>query len=111
MSLTSMQTFIIIAMVAIGTMATRFLPFVLLKGEKSKHASITYLGEVLPYSAIGLLVVYCLKDVGFTAGSRGLPETISILLIVFLHKWKGNVLLSIGMGTFAYMVLVQLIFN
>lgn len=70
---------------------------------------IRHLGNVLPYAVIGLLVVYCLKDVP-GSGTYGLPEAIAILFIVFLHKWKKNTLLSIGGGTVLYMLLVQMVF-
>lgn len=72
-------------------------------------AFILHLGKVLPYAVIGLLIVYCLKEVP-TSGTYGLPEAIAILFIVFLHKWKKNTLLSIGGGTILYMLLVQRVF-
>lgn len=110
MTLTSTQTFIILLMVTIGTMATRFLPFLLFKGTKSTNSYISYLGKVLPYAAIGLLVVYCLKGVSFSVPAYGIPEAIAIICIVILHYWKENTLLSIGLGTVIYMVLVQFVF-
>ena len=110
MTLTSIQTFFIICIVAIGTMITRFLPFILFKGTKSNNSYINYLGQVLPYSAIGLLVVYCLRNVDFKAPTYGIPEAIAILCIIALHYWKENTLLSIGAGTVIYMVLVQAVF-
>lgn len=110
MTLTPMQTIIIICVVTLGTMITRFLPFILFKGNKSNSSYISYLGQVLPYSAIGLLVVYCLKGVSFKGPTYGLPEAIAIICIIVLHYWKENTLLSIGAGTVVYMVLVQTIF-
>lgn len=65
---------------------------------------------MLPYAAIGLLVVYCLRGIRFTAPSHGLPEAIAILCIVLVHHWKNNTLLSIGTGTVVYMVLIQFVF-
>ena len=110
MTLTPIQTFIIVCMVTIGTMITRFLPFILFKGTKSNNSYISYLGQVLPYSAIGLLVVYCLKNINFNSPSYWIPEAIAIICIVVLHSWKNNVLLSIGVGTVIYMLLVQTVF-
>lgn len=110
MKLTTIQTIIIIAVIAMGTMITRFLPFILFKGEKGKNKYIQYFGRVLPYAAIGLLVVYCLKDVSLTTPSYGLPEGIAILIIGILHYWKENTVLSIGAGTVIYMILVQNVF-
>lgn len=106
MTLTPIQTFIIICMVALGTIITRFLPFILFQGDQANNSYITYLGQVLPYSAIGLLVVYCLKDVSFKNTPHGIPEAIAIMIIAGLHYWKENTLLSIGAGTLIYMVFV-----
>lgn len=110
MILTPVQTFVIICMVTLGTVITRFLPFILFPGHKENHPYITYLGEVLPFSAIGLLVVYCLKGVNVLNPPFGLPEAIAISCIAVLHYWKNNALLSIGAGTAIYMVMVQFIF-
>lgn len=110
MTLTSTQTLVIISMVTLGTVITRFLPFILFPDNKSRHPYITYLGDVLPYAAIGLLVVYCLKGISLIKPSYGLPETIAIICIAVLHFWKNNALLSIGVGTVVYMALVQFIF-
>ena len=110
MTLTAVQTLVIICMVTIGTVITRFLPFVLLQGTKSDNSYLSYLGKVLPYSAIGLLVVYCLKGVSFKGPNYAMPEAIAIICIIVLHNWKGNTLLSIGVGTAIYMALVQAVF-
>lgn len=110
MALTLTQTLIIIAMVTLGTVITRFLPFVLFPANKDTPPYIIYLGKVLPYSVIGLLVVYCLKGISLTTIPFGIPELISILLIALLHIWKNNTLLSIGFGTAIYMILIQLVF-
>ncbi|HPZ42835.1 MAG TPA: AzlD domain-containing protein [Bacillota bacterium] len=111
MTLTPVQTLIIILMATLGTVITRFLPFILFSGKNGNHPYITYLGNVLPYSAIGLLVVYCLKDVNLLKSPFGLPEAVAITCIALLHYWKNNVLLSIGTGTIVYMFLVQRVFQ
>ncbi|TGY41377.1 branched-chain amino acid transporter AzlD [Clostridium sartagoforme] len=110
MTLTPIQILITILMVVIGTMITRFLPFIIFKNHNKDNKYINYLGEVLPYAAIGLLVIYCLKNVSFTSTSLWLPEAIAIVCIIGLHYWKENTLLSIGAGTVIYMFLVQVIF-
>lgn len=110
MYLTPMETLIIIGCVAIGTMTTRFLPFILFPDHKEVPDYIAYLGKVLPYAVIGLLVVYCLKGISLTSMPFGLPELIGVVGTVLLHLWKANTLLSIGGGTFLYMILVQCIF-
>jgi branched-subunit amino acid transport protein AzlD len=111
MTLTPVQTLIIVGMVTLGTMLTRFLPFAVFRKAAAEHSYIAYLGKVLPYAAVGLLVVYCLKGVSLVHPSYGIPEAISIAVIALLHYWKGNSLLSIGAGTVLYMVLVQLVFK
>lgn len=85
--MTTAQSIITIFMVILGTMITRFLPFIIFPEGKTPPKYITYLGTVLPYAVIGLLVVYCLKDAVFTT-YHGLPEIIAIAFIIFLHKWK-----------------------
>lgn len=110
MILTQMQILIIIGMVTLGTVITRFLPFLFFKNRKKDSPYINYLSKVLPYASIGLLVVYCLKGVNITGGSHGIPEAIAIVCIIILHTWKENTLLSIGAGTLIYMLLVQLVF-
>ena len=110
MFLTTVQTLIMIFAVALGTMITRFTPFLLFPDSKEPPKVVTYLGKVLPPAVMGLLVVYCLRNVSVVRAPHGLPELIAIAVIVILHKWKGNVLLSIGAGTVLYMVLVQAVF-
>ena len=108
--MTITQQVIIILVVVAGTMLTRFLPFLIFPEGRTPPKYITYLGTVLPYAVIGLLVVYCLKDAVFS-DFHGLPELISIVFIWVLHKWKKNTLLSIAGGTVLYMVLVQKFFG
>ncbi len=101
---------LLIVVVALVTMLTRFLPF-LIFGEKRKTPEIvTYLGQVLPFAIMGMLVVYCLKDVSFLSAPYGAPELIGIAITAGLHIWRRNSLLSIGVGTVCYMLLVQLVF-
>ncbi len=108
--MTTGQSIITILFVVLGTMTTRFLPFLIFPEGRTPPRYITYLGTVLPYAVIGLLVVYCLKD-AFSGGHFALPELIAILFIMALHKWKKNTLLSIGCGTVLYMFLVQNLFR
>ena len=100
----------LIAVCVAVTIVLRFLPFVIFGRKKEIPGYITYLSGVLPYAIMGMLVVYCLKDVP-GSGHYGILELIAILFIVALHKWKKSTLLSIGGGTVLYMVLVQTIFG
>ena len=104
------QQLLTIAVVALGTMVTRFLPFLIFPAGKETPRFIQYLGKALPGAVFGLLLVYCLKHVSFLAGSHGLPEIIAIAVVVVLHLWKRQMLLSIAGGTAVYMLLVQLVF-
>lgn len=108
--MTVTEQIITIAMVVFGTMLTRFLPFMLFPSGRPVPKYIAYLGKVLPSAVFGLLVIYCLKNVSLFSGSHGLPEAISLLLVVILHLWKRQMLLSIAGGTVCHMLLVQLVF-
>ena len=110
MYLTPVQTILMILAVAAGTQLTRWLPFLLFPEKKEPPAIVTYLGRVLPAATMGLLEVYCLKGVSWTAAPHGIPELLSVAVVAALHHWKGNVLLSIAGGTALYMVLVQMVF-
>ena len=90
--------------------ATRFLPFLIFGENRKTPPIIEYLGKVLPFAIMGMLVVYCLKDVSVLRFPYGLPEIISCVVVAALHVWKRNSLLSIGGGTVCYMLLVQLVF-
>lgn len=110
MPITSSEYFAFFTIVALGTLLTRSLPFLLFPERKEIPKIMKYLSDVLPYTMIGILVIYCLKDLSFTTTSYGLPELISIAVIILLHLWKKNTLISIGVGTILYMFLVQKIF-
>ena len=108
--MTLVQEITVIGLCAIATILTRFLPFALFskKGELPKY--VKYIGDVLPGAVFAMLVVYCLKSVTPLTYSYGLPELISIALVVGIHLWRRNMLLSIASGTVCYMLLVQLVF-
>ena len=99
-----------IGVIAVCTALTRFLPFLIFPAGKKRPAFITYLGKVLPYAIMGMLVVYCLKAVDFVQPPHALPELIACAVTVVLHVWKRSTLLSIVGGTVCYMLLVQVIF-
>ena len=100
----------IIFVVAACTLLTRALPFMIFGGKRQVPQAVQYLGKVLPPAIMAILVVYCMKGVNFFSASHGLPEIIASLVVVVLHLWKRNTLLSIGVGTVCYMILVQVIF-
>ncbi len=108
--MTLVQEIITIGICALATMITRFLPFLVFRTDKPTPKYVQYLGKALPAAIFGMLVVYCLKGVSLTTGSHGIPELIAIVLVVLLHLWKRNMLLSIGGGTVCYMILIQMVF-
>ncbi len=108
--MTLQQQIITIAMCVVGTMLTRFLPFLVFRPKRPTPRYIQYLGRVLPGAIFAMLIIYCLRDVSLLQGSHGLPELIAIAVTVGLHLWKRQMLLSIAGGTICYMLMVQFIF-
>ncbi len=108
--MTLIERMITIAMVVLGTMMTRFIPFIIFPSGRTTPSYVQYLGKVLPSAALGLLVVYNIKDVQFLSGDHGVPELFSIVVVALLHIWKRNMFLSIASGTLVYMFLIQFIF-
>lgn len=108
--MTFTEQIITIAMVVLGTLITRFLPFIVFPAGKPTPKFVKYLGRVLPPAVFGMLIIYCLKNVSIFTGSHGIPELIAIAVTAGLHLWKRQMLLSIAGGTIVYMLLVQLVF-
>lgn len=110
MTMETWQGVVTIFMAVLGTVITRFLPFIVFPESERPPRVVEYLGKVLPYAMGGLLVVYSLKNVTPFSGTHGIPEAVAIAVIVALHVWKRNMLLSIAGGTAVYMLLVQVVF-
>lgn len=110
MPLSAGVSFLIILLVALTTFATRVTPFLFFPKGKEIPDAIQYLGKVLTPAVIGMLVVYCLKGTQVLEAPYGLPELIAVVTVAALHVWKRNNLLSIGVGTVLYMVLIQVVF-
>ena len=106
----SAHTFYAIAVMALITALLRFLPFLIFKGKASTPPLVEKLGRLLPSAVIAMLVVYCMKDVNFSATAGYLPAIIASLLVAVLHIWRRNTLLSVISGTVCYMLLVQFVF-
>ena len=103
----AIRALLVIAFVALVTF---LLPFVLFPEGKETPPYVKYLGKVLPFAIIAMLMVYCLKGTSLLEWPYGLPELIAVAAVVVLHLWKKNTLLSIGVGTVLYMLLVQFVF-
>lgn len=108
--MTERQIIITLAVMIFATILTRALPFLMLKADKPTPKIITYFGKTLPYAAVSLLVIYCMREMNFLSLAGFLPLLICIAVTALLHWWKGNTLLSIGVGTVLYMLLVQFVF-
>ena len=108
--MTTAEQIMTIAAVILATMLTRCLPFLIFPAGKPTPSYIQYLGKVLPSAVFGLLVIYCLKDVSLWTGNHAIPEFLAIAVVVGLHIWKRQMLLSIAGRTICYMLLVQLVF-
>ena len=102
------HSILFIVVISAVTVIIRFLPFIVFSKKTPKP--IAYLSEVLPYAVMGMLIVYCLKDVSFIGGYHGIPEFICICLVILLHKLFHNTLLSVAAGVISYMLLIQFIF-
>ncbi len=101
---------ILIAVISVVTMILRFLPLWIFGNGKQTPAVVQYLGKVLPYAIMGMLVIFCLKGVSFVRAPFGIPEMIACGVVVGLHIWKRNTVVSIAGGTIVYMLLVQMVF-
>lgn len=102
----NLHSALIVAVAAAVTIALRFLPFLIFGENRKTPPLVAHWGQVLPYAIMGMLVVYCLKGVDLTAAPFGIPEILGCALVAGLHIWKRNTLLSIGLGTVCYMLLV-----
>ena len=102
------HSLITIIIVAVVTILLRFLPFLVFKNKTPK--AVIFLGKALPYSIMGMPVVYCLKGISFINAPHGIPEIIAVLLVVLLHKLWHNTLISIALPTAVYLLLIQLVF-
>ncbi|MGN0374013.1 MAG: branched-chain amino acid transporter permease [Butyrivibrio sp.] len=108
--MTVLQEIITISMCVLGTMLTRFLPFIIFRSNKPTPRYIQYLGKALPSAIFGMLVIYCLKEVNILTGFHGIPELVGICVTIGLHLWKRNMLISIAGGTVCYIILVNFVF-
>ena len=106
----SLHSALLIAVIAVVTVMLRALPFLVFNGRRKVPGYIMFLGDKLPYAIIGMLIVYCLRNVSFGAAADWLPSFISVIVVVVLHIWKRKTLISVAGGTLVYMFLVQAVF-
>ncbi|MBE6733055.1 MAG: branched-chain amino acid transporter AzlD [Ruminococcaceae bacterium] len=108
--MSELHTWGTVAVIALITAALRFLPFIIFNSNKKAPKIVEKLGRILPYSVMGMLVVYCLKGVSFTSISGFMPALIACTVVGLLYVWKRSTLISIICGTVCYMLLVQIVF-
>ena len=108
--MSELQIWYSVAIIALITAGLRFIPFIIFGGNQKTPKLLNRLGKMLPYAIMGMLVVYCLKDVNFLRVSNFLPAMIACLIVGVLYVWKRNTLVSIVAGTVCYMFLVQILF-
>ena len=100
---------ILIGAMSVVTILLRFLPFLIFSGKREIPKVILYLGDVLPSAVLGMLVIYCLKDIHFTVAPYGIRELSASLVVVGVHIWRRNTILSIIAGTVCYMILLHIV--
>lgn len=106
----NLHSALLIAVIAVVTVMLRAFPFLVFSGRRKVPGYIMFLGDKLPYAIIGMLIVYCLRNVSFGAVADWLPSFISVIVVVVLHIWKRKTLISVAGGTLVYMFLVQAVF-
>ncbi|MDI9519334.1 MAG: AzlD domain-containing protein [Bacillota bacterium] len=104
-----MNEYVVILLVSLITIFLRFLPFMLFKNGKLPK-TIEKIGDSLPSTIMILLVIYCVKNINIFTYNYGLPELIAVSIVVLIHLYKRNMLLSIFLGTITYMFLIQYVF-
>ncbi|WP_455645480.1 branched-chain amino acid transporter permease [Methanosphaera sp.] len=104
------QEIIIILSASIATILTRFIPFIFFRSDDKTPDYIKYMGNVLPPTVFGLIVIYALRNTSILTGSHGIPELIGIIITAVLYYWKRDMIIPIVGGTISYMILVQFIF-
>lgn len=110
MPLSPLQAIAVIATVVAVTVCCRALPFLVFRDDRPVSGLVVYLGRILPFAIISILVIYCLRNTRFIAAPFGAPEIIAVVLAAAIHVWKRNNLLSIGISTAVYMFLLQVVF-
>ena len=107
--MTLSEQIITILILVLVTVFTRAFPFLVFPPGRKTPSYVQYLGRVLPLAVFGMLVVYCIKDVQWCAGTHGLPEVLGIAVTILIHLWRRNMLWSIAGGTLFYIIIIRLV--
>lgn len=96
-----------IAVATAATFATRVIPFLFLS-RHHEHPLLIYIGRYLPAAVMALLVmVFLIRSGSWTAPAFGTDALVPCAIVILLHLWRRNALLSIVAGTAIYMVIQQ----
>ena len=103
-----MHDVLTVAVISAVTVAVRFLPFIIFREGEKVPDTVKYLGEVLPSAVMGMLVIFCLKDVDFMSAGHGAKELLSVTVTVLSYLWKKDTSLSVITGTVCYMIVSRI---
>lgn len=106
--MTTAQQIITIAILAIGVMATRFLPFILFPAGRPTPPFIHYLGQHLPSAVFGMLVIYCLKDLTLANPLNISVTLLAVAVTVVTYTLSRSFLFSFAFGTISYILLLHI---
>lgn len=98
------QAIIAIPLMGLVILSTRALPF-LLFSRRDPPRIVRFIERFIPPMVMAVLVVYCLKDIQWTAWPSGIAELLALAVVTVLHLWKKNAMLSIFGGTAFFMLL------
>ena len=110
MSRADQSALILIIVMGAVTLATRLLPYLVFGTKDTIPPLIVYLGRIIPYAAMGMLIIYSLKEVSISEAPYGIPEVLSVAAVAISYVWKRSTIFSVLAGTILYMVLVQMVF-
>ena len=102
--LTTTEALIAAAIMAVIIVFCRALPFLFFAGRKPP-AFLSFVEVYMPAIAMTVLAVSSYTSIKWADSPHGIPELAAGALVVALHAWKRNALLSILGGTFLYMIL------
>ncbi len=106
--MTFLQEAITIALCALGTIITRFLPFIVFRENRPVPRYVQFLGKALPLALFAMLIVYCLKDTEIALNPYGMPELAAVVATGAIHIWWRRMLLSILLGTAYYILMLYI---
>jgi branched-subunit amino acid transport protein AzlD len=102
--------YLAIIVMAFANFFTRVFPFLFFYSNEPPKL-LKYIGDIFPPVIMTILIFYTLGNIDFTTAPYGSKEILAIFVTAFLHFRFNNYLISIILGTFFYMVLLQYFTN